>query len=163
MPSGRGQIAARGRRLADLWRDRLLAVSLAVNLFAAVVISVVSIGVVTNTGRIASQEANDRDALRAASFRICARSDETRADLHWAATARGEDALRTARERRLPILDCSPNLDGDRAVAVPTVTQRAYVDLYVKGRAPVICDGVVVANKGRPQSTPLCRGAHLLD
>lgn len=137
-------------------RDRLLVTCAVICLLCLLVSGAVSVGVVRNTHRISERERADNAALRSAAFRLCARDMQTRADLHASALGIKRPELRLARERRLPILDCSPNLRGEAAAMVPLETQRRYVRLHVGRRRPVLCDGrLLTARTGPP---PACHG-----
>jgi hypothetical protein len=103
-------------------------------------------------------ERNDRDTLRRAAFRICARDNLERAAIHAAyqqkvppvdpAALEAEPILAFlldsgAAQRRffldltrknLPILNCRPNLDGNPAEPLSTERQARFVARYLKKR-----------------------------
>lgn len=137
-------------------RDRLLIACAVCGVLALAICVPVSIGVLKNTGRITSQERGDRDALREAAFRLCSRDMDNRAELHAAARERGDLVMFRRRERRLPILDCSPNLDGGAARRVPRPIAHRFVRLFAANRVPLFCDGKTLT--GTHAHRPACRG-----
>lgn len=66
-------------------------------------------------------------ASRAADTRICSRQNLVRAELQ----VRNPELKRLAiLRRRVPILNCDPNLRGEPAVPLSNMEQKLYVDLY---------------------------------
>lgn len=108
-----------------------------------------------NNARLAKLERRNVGLLRHAAFRICARGDLVRAEVHSAyqqkvppadpqlsanepilafllqgAERNREVSLKRVR-RNLPILDCRPNLRGEAAVPLPRERQALYVERYL--------------------------------
>lgn len=111
-----------------------------------------------NSKAIARQANRGTELLRRADARICARENLVRAEVHVAyqsgqpmptperfasepilqvlldgARQNQENGLKRVR-RNLPILECSPNLKGRAAYALPDEKQKRFVTLYEKGK-----------------------------
>lgn len=69
------------------------------------------------------------ERLQGATFRLCARQNNDRAFAH---SVTRPAALALAR-KRLPILDCEPNLSGRPARVMPDADQREFVRRFVAG------------------------------
>jgi hypothetical protein len=109
--------------------------------------------IVTWIDRVEKLEAKDTASLRTAAFRICARDQLDRAEIHAAyatpiiipqsadpiviqllssAEAQRKVSLRRVRAN-LPILDCKPNLEGNPADPLGPKGQRSFVAKYLQG------------------------------
>jgi hypothetical protein len=93
-------------------------------------------------GVIVAIEHRDINDSRAASWRLCARQNQTRAELHSIAGdyAPLKDVRSKRVEAQLPIFDCEPNLDGNAAVPLKPYQQRFFVRQYQQGKLKVSPD-----------------------
>lgn len=131
------------RRKDDGWRgiirDALTALAV---LFGALALYFAS-GRVANTERIAKRTADkvrrldlrDRDSLRRAAYRLCARGRADRAEVQWRAirARRFRELRRLQDPHGRPILDCEPNLEGHGAAYLPADQQTAFARAWAAG------------------------------
>lgn len=84
-----------------------------------------------NAGELARREQTDIRLTREAAYRICERSERTKANVHRGYRV-GTDE-REFLELRLPLVDCRPNLAGQAADPMTRREMRGYVRRFVNG------------------------------
>lgn len=90
--------------------------------------------------KLTQVEAEDRERLARAAYRLCSRVNGVHAFGHVAAT--DAPGLRELVVKTLPILDCSPNLVGRQAAPLPFDRQMTFVAYYRTTKTvPLTCDG----------------------
>lgn len=160
----------RARRRRVTWDQIVALIAIAAATVAVVKASGESshaVDVASSTDRrLERNERNDRDDLRAAAYRLCVRNKVDRAFAHSriAGALRGRARERALRDLErldgLPILDCTPNLQGRGARPLPPAQQRAYVRAWEQHKLPAPALGICPSSKvpGRIQSPERCNG-----
>lgn len=114
--------------------------------------------------KLKEKEGTDIETAREASYRICERGNLTRAEILFTVSKYETENLNMQRAERLPIVDCTPNLDGHAAHALPLDEQKKYIDFYVtnKGIPPIIKDNKIISKKNLevflPAAAPVEKG-----
>jgi hypothetical protein len=142
--------ATTNRALIDLLAVAVVALLLVVSVVAAVAFK--------TAGEVKGVEVQDRNASRATAYRLCSRNAVDRAFAHSRVGQQQPDAVKVLEDPLvLPILDCSPNLQGLGARPMPPREQREFVRRWEQGKLTGPERGICPNRKiGSPVSPDHC-------